>query len=148
MGAIGSVSSHIVLPSEACFVLPGSLESDWEVSWALLVALSRAIRGLRIEIGESVLVLGWGLPGDLAVGLSLAAGAGLVIGYDPDRSATGGRAFRCRRDTPRLGGRQGGYFYVPIALCTSGVCADSKHEPPCLGARRANSGGGILDIGG
>ncbi len=92
VGAIGPTVSHIVVPTEACSVLPDSLVPDWEASWALLVALFRAVRGLRIEIGESVLVLGGGLAGDLATQLSLVAGAGRVIGYDPGQSAGSGHS--------------------------------------------------------
>jgi NADPH:quinone reductase-like Zn-dependent oxidoreductase len=83
VSAIGPVASRVVLPAQECLVVPDELDTDQAAYWALLVALVRQARQIRIEIGESVLVLGGGLVGHLIAQLSVVAGATLVVGVDP-----------------------------------------------------------------
>ena len=85
VSAIGPVASRVVLPAQECLVVPDSIDADQAAYWALIVALVRSVRRLRIEIGESVLVLGGGLVGNLVVQLSLVAGVALVVGLGSKR---------------------------------------------------------------
>jgi NADPH:quinone reductase-like Zn-dependent oxidoreductase len=90
VGAIGPLASHVALPARACLRLPDVLETGWEAWWGLVVALFHSLQRLQIEIGESVLVYGGGVVGSLAAQLSLAAGAGLVVGFAPGASSRRG----------------------------------------------------------
>lgn len=83
VGAIGPVAGRVVVPARECRVLSDGLDTEQAACSALLVALVRRVRQFRIEIGESVLVLGGGLTGHLVAQLSVVAGATLVIGLDP-----------------------------------------------------------------
>jgi len=74
---IVSVSKHL------CAVIPAGVECD-QAAFAVLGAI--ALQGVRLakcELGESVLVIGLGLIGQIAVSLLAAAGC-RVIGTDPD----------------------------------------------------------------
>lgn len=91
VGTIGSLASHVALPARVCLRLPDTLGTNWEAWWGLVVSLFHSLQRLQIEIGESVLVYGGGVVGNLAAQLSLAAGAGLVVGFDPGGSSGRGQ---------------------------------------------------------
>lgn len=99
VSAMGPVASRVLLPAQECLVVPDDVHTDPGVYWALLSALIRSIRRLRIEIGESVLVVGGGLVGSLVAQLSLVAGAGIVVGIDPQQQDNG-RGFRAHKPGP------------------------------------------------
>jgi len=82
LSAIGPLANCVVLPVQECCALPDNVAADQAAWWALLIALVRSVRRLRIEIGESVLVLGGGITGCLIAQLSLVAGAAYVVGLD------------------------------------------------------------------
>lgn len=89
VSAIGPVADCVVVSAQECLLVPDGVDADQAAYWALLVALVRSLRRLRIEIGESVLVLGGGMVGNLVAQLSLVAGAALVAGVDFNRGSDG-----------------------------------------------------------
>jgi NADPH:quinone reductase-like Zn-dependent oxidoreductase len=95
VSAIGPVVSRVALPAQECLVVPDHVDTSQAAHWALLVALVRSIRRLRIELGESVLVLGGGLVGSLAAQLSLVAGAAAVVGVDHRQGVGAGVSQTC-----------------------------------------------------
>ena len=82
VSAIGPIVSRVQLSAQECLSVPDDVDADQATFWALFTALVRFARKLQIEIGESVLVLGGGLTGQLCAQLVVAAGAARVVGID------------------------------------------------------------------
>jgi NADPH:quinone reductase-like Zn-dependent oxidoreductase len=85
LSAIGPLASQVILPIQECCVVPSHIDADQAAWWALLVALIRSVKKLKIEIGESVLILGKGTVGSLMAQLAHTAGATHIIGLDPEQ---------------------------------------------------------------
>ncbi len=96
LAAIGPAAGRVVLPAQECLPVTDEMSPDRAAYWALLAALIRSMRQLRIEIGESALVLGGGLVGHLAAQLALKAGAVFVVGVD-SRSKSAGAGVESRQ---------------------------------------------------
>ncbi|MDY7080489.1 MAG: hypothetical protein SXV54_26720 [Chloroflexota bacterium] len=73
--AFGPSVSRVALPAHECLVVSKSVDADRVACWALAIELIYHLRRVRIEVGESVLVLGDGLTGLLVAQLAFAAGA-------------------------------------------------------------------------
>ena len=86
ISVIGPVERHVVIPARACVRAPGDLSTDETAYWALVTALVRSIRQMRIEIGEAVLVVGDGLCSYFSAQLALRAGASVVVGLGNNHS--------------------------------------------------------------
>jgi 2-desacetyl-2-hydroxyethyl bacteriochlorophyllide A dehydrogenase len=74
--------SHSLRPARSVVPLPAELPPH-RAAFAYLVTIAlQGVRKARIELGESVLVLGLGLIGQLAAQLARCAGAGRVLAVD------------------------------------------------------------------
>ena len=76
--------SHAVVDARLCLKVPDSLSDEEAVFFNLLAIAMQGVRKARIELGESVVVLGAGLIGILAMRLAQLAGGLPVIGIDRD----------------------------------------------------------------
>jgi 2-desacetyl-2-hydroxyethyl bacteriochlorophyllide A dehydrogenase len=80
----GSHASHVRAGVDYCAKVPEGL-SPAEAAFCNLVGISmQGVRKARVELGESVLVLGQGLIGNLALQLARLQGAFPALGFDPD----------------------------------------------------------------
>lgn len=77
--------SHVILDADSCLKVPDALADDEAAFFALLAIAMQGIRKARIELGESVAVLGAGLVGILAMRLAQLSGGLPVVGIDLDR---------------------------------------------------------------
>jgi 2-desacetyl-2-hydroxyethyl bacteriochlorophyllide A dehydrogenase len=76
--------SHVVMPAKVCLKIPDNV-SDEDASFFNLLAIAmQGVRKTRIELGESVVVLGAGIIGMFAMRLAQLAGGLPVIGVDLD----------------------------------------------------------------
>jgi len=76
--------SHVVMPAEVCLNIPDNI-SDEDASFFNLLAIAmQGVRKTRIELGESVIVLGAGIIGMFAMRLAQLSGGLPVIGIDLD----------------------------------------------------------------
>ncbi|MGB7160190.1 MAG: zinc-binding dehydrogenase [Tepidisphaeraceae bacterium] len=76
-------ASHAVLNASECVHLPASAEPRRFAAWHLVSIALQGVRKGRVELGETVLVLGLGIIGNLAAQLARAAGTTFVAGVDP-----------------------------------------------------------------
>ncbi len=77
-------ASHAVVDADRCLKAPDNLPDDEAAFFNLLAIAMQGTRKARIELGESVLVLGAGLIGILAMRLAQLSGGLPVIGIDLD----------------------------------------------------------------
>ncbi len=77
-------ASHALVDAEVCLPLPADLPADQAAFFNLLAIAMQGLRKARIELGESVAVLGAGLVGILAMRLAQLSGGLPVIGIDLD----------------------------------------------------------------
>lgn len=77
-------ASHALVDAEVCLPLPAELPADQAAFFNLLAIAMQGLRKARIELGESVAVLGAGLVGILAMRLAQLSGGLPVIGIDLD----------------------------------------------------------------
>ena len=77
-------ASHTVVDSSACHTLPDALSDEEAAFFNLLAIAMQGVRKARIELGESVVVLGAGIIGILALRLAQLSGGLPVIGVDLD----------------------------------------------------------------
>ena len=77
-------ASHALVAASACLPLPDRLSDDSAAFFNLLAIAMQGLRKARIELGESVAVLGAGLIGILAMRLAQLSGGLPVIGIDLD----------------------------------------------------------------
>lgn len=77
-------ASHAIVDARACLPLPEDLPDDEAAFFNLLAIAMQGVRKARIELGESVAVLGAGLIGILALRLARLSGGLPVIGIDLD----------------------------------------------------------------
>lgn len=78
----GHHASHIVMDQDNLIRIPNSLSFDEAVFFALGSIALQGIRKANIELGESVMVIGQGLVGNLALQLAKLSGGMPVIGVD------------------------------------------------------------------
>lgn len=76
--------SHVVIAAEKCVPVPLELKDESAVFFNLIAIAMQAVHKARIELGESVLVLGAGLIGIFAMQLARQSGGLPVIGVDLD----------------------------------------------------------------
>ncbi len=74
--------SHALVDADACLKVPAQVVDDEAAFFALLAIAMQGVRKARIELGESVAVLGAGLVGLLAMRLAQLSGGVPVIGID------------------------------------------------------------------
>lgn len=79
-------ASHALVHANACVPVPRELPADEAAYFNLLAIAMQGLRKARIELGESVAVLGAGLVGILAMRLAQLAGGLPVIGIDLDQA--------------------------------------------------------------
>ncbi len=77
-------ASHAVVDASACHTLPDALSDEEAAFFNLLAIAMQGVRKARIELGESVVVLGAGIIGILALRLAQLSGGLPVIGVDLD----------------------------------------------------------------
>jgi len=75
-------ASYVLVKGEDVLKVPTGLSPDEATFFNLTSIALQGVRKARIDIGESVVVLGLGIIGQLALQLSLLAGALPVIGID------------------------------------------------------------------
>lgn len=76
--------SHALVDAGACLSVPAQVADEEAAFFALLAIAMQGVRKARIELGESVAVLGAGVVGILAMRLAQLSGAVPVVGIDLD----------------------------------------------------------------
>ena len=76
--------SHALVAAVDCLRVPAPLADEEAAFFALLAIAMQGVRKSRIELGESVAVLGAGVVGILAMRLAQLSGAVPVVGIDLD----------------------------------------------------------------
>jgi len=77
--------SHALVDADTCLKAPAQVADEEAAFFALLAIAMQGLRKARIELGESVAVLGAGLVGILAMRLATLSGGLPVIGIDLDQ---------------------------------------------------------------
>jgi 2-desacetyl-2-hydroxyethyl bacteriochlorophyllide A dehydrogenase len=80
----GNHASHVVVRTGRCWPVPQELPAKEAVFFNLGAIAIQGVRKARVELGESVLGLGLGLIGNLALQLARLQGGLPTIGLDPD----------------------------------------------------------------
>lgn len=75
-------ASHVILNAADCILVPANVDDEDAVFFTLATIALQAVRKARIELGESVLVIGAGLVGLLAAQLAKLAGGVPVVCVD------------------------------------------------------------------
>ena len=75
-------ASHVVVRPEDAVRVPDGVKPEHAAFFNLISIALQGVRRAQLEIGESVVVLGLGVVGQLALQLSLLSGAMPVIGVD------------------------------------------------------------------
>ena len=76
--------SHALVDARDCIMAPAQLADEEAAFFALLAIAMQGVRKARIELGESVAVLGAGIVGILAMRLAQLSGGVPVVGIDLD----------------------------------------------------------------
>ncbi len=76
--------SHALVDASACLKAPVQVTDEEAAFFALLAIAMQAVRKARIELGESVVVVGAGVVGILAMRLARLSGGLPVVGIDLD----------------------------------------------------------------
>ncbi len=77
--------SHALVEADRCLKAPSRVADEAAVFFALLAIAMQGLRKARIELGESVVVLGAGIVGILAMRLAQLSGGLPVVGVDLDQ---------------------------------------------------------------
>jgi 2-desacetyl-2-hydroxyethyl bacteriochlorophyllide A dehydrogenase len=77
-------ASHVVVKAARCVPVPPSLPDDSAVFFNLIAIAMQGVHKARIELGESVVIIGAGIIGLLAAQLARLAGGVPVISIDTD----------------------------------------------------------------
>ena len=77
--------SHALVQADSCLRAPSQVADEEAAFFALLAIAMQGLRKARIELGESVVVLGAGIVGILAMRLAQLSGGLPVIGVDLDQ---------------------------------------------------------------
>ncbi len=77
--------SHTLVQSDSCLRAPPQVADEEAAFFALLAIAMQGLRKARIELGESVVVLGAGIVGILGMRLAQLSGGLPVIGVDLDQ---------------------------------------------------------------
>lgn len=75
-------ASHAIVDASVCLKVPADLPDDEAAFFNLLAIAMQGLRKARVELGESVAVLGAGLIGILAMRLAQLSGGLPVVGID------------------------------------------------------------------
>jgi hypothetical protein len=81
----GPLATQIAMPASQCLPVPPS-DVKASVGWALSLAVLRCVRSAGIQLGESVAILGYGLPGKLAAQFARLSGSTRVIVLSSDEA--------------------------------------------------------------
>ena len=81
--------SHALVDARLCLKAPAEVADEAAAFFALLAIAMQAVRKARIELGESVAVLGAGIVGILAMRLAQLSGGVPVVGIDLDERRLG-----------------------------------------------------------
>ena len=84
VASTGNHAMHIVVKASECLPVPENLPDEEAVFFNLVAIALQGVRKARIELGESVVVIGAGLVGLLAMQLAKLDGALPVISVDLD----------------------------------------------------------------
>ncbi len=84
VATIAGHASHALMDAELCHRVPAGLPDDEAACFQLLAIAMQAVRKARIELGESVVVLGAGMVGIMAMRLAQLCGGIPVLGVDVD----------------------------------------------------------------
>jgi L-iditol 2-dehydrogenase len=79
----GRHASHVVLPATKVFPVPNGVSDEQATFWNLCVIASQAVRKTKIELGETVVALGQGVVGNLALQIAKLSGACPAVAVDP-----------------------------------------------------------------
>ncbi len=82
----GAHASHVVVRTGHVARAPDGLSSEAAAFFSLMAVSMQGVRKARLELGESVLVLGLGIVGNLALQIARMQGGYPVIGADLDES--------------------------------------------------------------
>ena len=77
--------SHALVEADSCLRVPSQVADEAAAFFALLAIAMQGLRKARIELGESVVVLGAGIVGILAMRLAQLSGGLPVVGVDLDQ---------------------------------------------------------------
>ncbi|MDE2635525.1 MAG: zinc-binding alcohol dehydrogenase [Chloroflexota bacterium] len=77
--------SHALVEADSCLRAPSEVADEAAAFFALLAIAMQGLRKARIELGESVVVLGAGIVGVLAMRMAQLSGGLPVIGVDLDQ---------------------------------------------------------------
>ena len=77
--------SHALVEADSCLKAPSQVADEEAAYFALLAIAMQGLRKARIELGETVVVLGAGIVGILAMRLAQLSGALPIIGVDLDQ---------------------------------------------------------------
>lgn len=81
----GTHQSHALVEADSCLKAPAQLADEEAAFFALLAIALQGVRKARIELGESVVVLGAGAVGILAMRLARLSGGLPVVAVDLDQ---------------------------------------------------------------
>ena len=84
VATIARHGSHALMDASLCLPVPAGLPDDAAACFQLLAIAMQAVRKARIELGESVVVLGAGMVGIMAMRLAQLCGGLPVVGVDVD----------------------------------------------------------------
>ncbi len=76
-------ASHVLRPASSCFPVAESVDPLEAAAYRLAVIAMQGVRRGQVQLGESVLVIGLGVIGQLAGQIAHLAGATTVAGIDP-----------------------------------------------------------------
>ena len=84
VATIAGHASHALMESRLCLPVPADLPDEAAACFQLLAIAMQAVRKARIELGETVAVLGAGMVGVMAMRLAQLCGGMPVTGVDVD----------------------------------------------------------------
>jgi 2-desacetyl-2-hydroxyethyl bacteriochlorophyllide A dehydrogenase len=86
VASIGKHAGYTIVQSDRVFRVPNELHLEHATFWNLSTVSLQGIRKARVELGESVLVLGQGLVGNLVLQLARLSGGTPTIAVDSSES--------------------------------------------------------------
>jgi len=138
------------IPRNLATKIPDGVSEDGAAFVAIASIAMHGLRLAQLSLGESVLVLGLGLVGQIAVQLARAAGA-TVIGFDPDPA----KAELARRSGARIVATSARELLGQIREATGGhgvdavlICAAARSDGPLkLAAQASRLRGRVISVG-
>ncbi len=146
--ALGAPAASLVLPADNCLKLPKEASITAESAYfALSIALLSPLRHGQLEVGETVLVLGNGLVGQMLSQLALAAGAIFCAGFDPDYVNNAGTGVQTERRFKPVWFAEEQALETVLPKTGADLLIDASGDPALLSsnlARVANAGRVLL----